>query len=193
MDELISAAEAIRAGSVVGVPTDTVYGLAVDPTDQEAVQRVFDLKGRAGDAPLVVLAADIDQAAAIGELDGRALADASEHWPGALTVIVPSRGSLAPGVGHPVTGTIGLRVPDHEVCRRLLEVTGPLAVTSANRSGAAPAVAASEAADVFGPAVVVYVPGTCPGGASSTVVDYTSDPPRIVRPGPVTIAGSQDG
>lgn len=189
MGDLAAAVAAIRRGEVVGVPTDTVYGLAADPTNDVAVRRIFELKGRSAHVPLVVLTDTIEAAHALGRFDGRATADTAAHWPGALTAIVASRVSLAAGVGHPETGTIGLRVPDHAACQALLAATGPLAVTSANPSGSAPAVDVEEARAMFGGGVAVYIGDDCGGQVSSTVVDYTTSPPMVLRQGPVTIAG----
>jgi len=187
MTDLERAVTAIRAGEIVGLPTDTVYGLGVDPHDPSAVQRLFRLKGREANVPLVVLTASLAEASEVGEMTPRARADVDAHWPGALTVVVHSVAVLAPGVGDPVTGTIGVRVPDSPVCRRVLSETGPLAVTSANLSGADPAESADDAQRQFGEAVAVYVPGACPGGRSSTVVDYTREPPVLLRAGPVEV------
>ena len=179
--------EALARGAVVGVPTDTVYGLAADPEHEKAVDELFRLKGRRESAPVVVLAASLEQARALIDLDDTALAIAGPHWPGALTVVARAVGVLSRGIGDPERGTLGVRVPDHDDLRRLLELFGPLAVTSANRSGAPPAVDHEQARSIFGAAVPVYVPGVCRAGSASTVVDVTHDAPRVLRPGPVVI------
>lgn len=187
MTDLAAAVEAIAGGGVVGMPTDTVYGLAADPHQPDAVEAVFELKERDRSSPLVVLAATLVEAEEWGTFTGRARQDAARHWPGALTVIVPARRPLPDGVGNPATGSIGLRVPDHSAALELLAATGPLAVTSANLSGQPPAMSDHEARAVFGDRVAVYVEGVCPGPGASTVVDYTGEEPVILRQGPVLL------
>ena len=179
--------EALAGGMVVGVPTDTVYGLAVDPHDHGAVRRLRALKGRSDDVPLVVLVATVDQAASIVDLSSEHREMIVSHWPGALTAVLSTASPFAHSVGDTGRRTLGVRVPDHAVLRELLEVHGPLAVTSANRSGERPASNATEAAALFGEAVPVYLEGECPGGWSSTVIDFTADPPVVLRAGPVVL------
>lgn len=177
--------DVIRAGGVVGVPTDTVYGLAVDPRDPEAVARLFEMKGRPADRPIALLAADVETAGTIVDITPEAAEMAERFWPGALTLVLAPIEPLPGWVGHPVTRTVGVRVPDHSELRSMLSITGPLAVTSANRSGLEPALDARSAEAIFGPEVDLYVAGACPGGSASTVVDCTVRPPVILRPGPI--------
>lgn len=181
------AVEAIARGAVVGVPTDTVYGLAADPQCEAAVEAIFQIKGRPASLSLVVLASDVDEVASLVALDDRARALVEPHWPGALTAVLPTLHEMAPGVGDRSRGTLAVRVPDHGELRWLLSMTGPLAVTSANRSGEPPVVDAHAARALFGPQVAVYLEGTSPGGVASTVVDVTSDPPVTLRKGPVVL------
>lgn len=182
------AAEAIAAGEVIGLPTDTVYGIGVDPWNEEAVGRLFELKGRPRHRPVGLLAADLDQADAIARLEGRARELAAAHWPGPLTLVVRPRVVLADWVGDAQLRTVGIRVPHHPVALELLARTGPLAVTSANRSGGPEAMDHLEAEATFGAAVAVYLEGRCPGGSASTVVDVTGPEPTVLRPGPITLA-----
>jgi tRNA threonylcarbamoyl adenosine modification protein (Sua5/YciO/YrdC/YwlC family) len=177
----------VRAGGVVGVPTDTVYGLAVDPLDDDAVLRLFDLKGRPDHKPVGVLVASIDQAETGGEIEGAARVLAEHHWPGALTLIVTPKVILADWVGDRQRKTVGLRVPNHPVTLALLTAAGPLAVTSANRSGGAETMTDVEAREVFGDEVDFYLEGVSPGGRASTVVDATGARLTVLRQGPVTI------
>ena len=182
-----AAVAAIRDGYVVGFPTDTVYGLGVDPLNNAAVDSLFEIKGRPEHKPLGVLVASIDQAGLLGEIEGDAYRLATQHWPGALTLIVTPLVILADWVGDAQRLTIGVRVPDHPLARRLLEETGPLAVTSANVSGGREAVNDEEARDVFGDRVAEYLPGVSPGGEASTVVDASGARLSILRAGPVEV------
>ncbi|MGD2042511.1 MAG: L-threonylcarbamoyladenylate synthase [Acidimicrobiia bacterium] len=181
------AVAAIRAGEVVGLPTDTVYGIGVDPLNEEAVARLFELKGRPEHKPVGLLVATVDQAREIGEIHETVAELASHHWPGALTLVVTPRVVLADWVGDRQLRTVGIRVPDHSVARALLEETGPLAVTSANESGGAEAMSDREAREIFGDRVAVYLEGVAPGGEASTVVDATGAELSVIRQGPVHI------
>ena len=179
------AAGAVRSGEVIGVPTDTLYGLAADPFDQNALERIFAIKGRPGVKPLAVLVADLDQAQQIAAFSDRALDLAEEHWPGALTLVLPKLASVPQWVGQSERRTVGLRCPGHEVALELLRVTGPLAVTSANISGQEGVLDDTEARALFGDEVAVYVPGEAPGGTSSTILDLTEPAEWVLREGPV--------
>lgn len=181
------AVAAIRSGQVVGLPTDTVYGIGVDPFDTDAVALLFELKGRPEHKPVGVLVAGIDQAREIGEIGEEAGRLAAKHWPGALTLVVRPKVVLADWVGDEQTATIGLRVPDHPVALRLLRETGPLAVTSANLSGGEETMSDEEARLVFGDRVAVYLQGRAPGGQASTVVDASGPGLVVLRRGPVEV------
>lgn len=181
------AAAAIRSGEVVGLPTDTVYGIAADPLDPEAIARLYELKGRPDHKPVGVLVASLEQAREIADIGETAAALARRHWPGALTLVVTPRVVMADWVGDRQLRTVGVRVPDHATARRLLMATGPLAVTSANRSGETEAMSDADARAVFGDEIRLYIPGTAPGGRASTVVDVTGEKPVVLRDGPVLI------
>ncbi len=172
---------------MVGLPTDTVYGIGADPLSEEAVAKLFDLKGRPELKPIGLLVASIEQAEVIGVIEGVASELAAEHWPGALTLVVTPKVILADWVGDSQSQTVGLRVPDHPVTIELLEAVGPLAVTSANLSGGAESMSDGEARAVFGDRVAVYVEGRAPGGQASTVVDVTGTEVVVLRQGPVAI------
>ena len=186
-DAIADAVAAAADGRLVVVPTDTVYGIGTRPDDAAATGRVFEAKGRPRELTLPVLAASLADAARVARLTERARALAARHWPGALTLVVPrtdaSRGWDLGGDGE----TIGVRVPNHPVALALLERTGPLAVTSANRSGEPTPGTCDELRVIFGGAVAVYV---CqpdpPPGVASTVVDLT-DGPRVLRPGALDV------
>ena len=186
---LVEAAAALARGEVVGVPTDTVYGLAVDPWSEPAIEALYALKGRPEHKPIGLLVASVSQAEEIADLG--AARGLTRHWPGALTLVVRPRVLIPDWIGHQALRTVGIRVPDHERLRQLLERTGPLAVTSANRSGEAEMLDDAATRAVFGQGAAVYVPGRSPGGMASTVVDATGAAIRLLRPGPVVIA--EDG
>jgi L-threonylcarbamoyladenylate synthase len=185
--DLDAAVAALRAGEIVVVPTDTVYGIAVDPTRPGATDRLFAVKARPTDVPLPILAADADQAfslAADVSPVARRLAEAC--WPGGLTIVLPRRAGLDFDLGGADDATIGVRVPDHAVPRALARAVGPLATTSANLHGRpTPETAAGVAAELAGVAVVLDG-GRC-AGAPSTVVVCTGDDWRVVREGRIGI------
>ena len=185
MQNMSHALDALRAGGIVGVPTDTLYGLAADPFQQDALQSIFVLKGRPEVKPLAILVASIDQAIGLAMFTDRALDLADEHWPGALTLIVPRLNSTPEWLGHRARRTIGLRCPDHPVTLQLLEEAGPLAVTSANVSGQPAALDHVEAHALFGEAVSIYLEGAAPGGVASTILDLTEPSPLTLREGPI--------
>jgi tRNA threonylcarbamoyl adenosine modification protein (Sua5/YciO/YrdC/YwlC family) len=180
-----AAVAALQAGGVVGLPTDTVYGIGADPFSQQGVERLYRLKGRVSDKPIVLLAASIAQASAVVHIPGYALGWVDEHWPGPLTLIGRTLVDLPSWLGDPETRSVGVRVPAHDLAIELLEVGGLLAVTSANRSGEPEALDEVQAEAVFGPEVAVYLPGTCPGMRPSTVIDVTGDRPLVIREGPI--------
>ncbi|MDE0130707.1 MAG: L-threonylcarbamoyladenylate synthase [bacterium] len=179
---LLDRARALLAeGKVVGVPTDTVYGLA---THLSAQQELFAVKGRPPDKAIAVLVGSVADAMemALFPRVARELADA--HWPGPLTLVVSSKGSTE----EDGPTTVGLRMPDHPVALELLNLCGPLAVTSANRSGDSPAHSHVEARDVFGDRIELYLPGLCPGGVASTVIEALANrQPKVLRPGPISL------
>jgi tRNA threonylcarbamoyl adenosine modification protein (Sua5/YciO/YrdC/YwlC family) len=187
-DALAQAAEALRAGWVVGVPTDTVYGLAVDATRPGAARRVFVAKRRPRGVVLPVLVADQAQAEAlVADVPEVARLLMARHWPGALTIVLPRRPGLALDLGDD-GGTVGVRRPDHPVVAALARLVGPLATTSANLHGEPPATVAAAVAALPGAAeagvALVLDAGEC-AGEPSTVVDCTTDPPRLLRAGAV--------
>lgn len=184
-EDLAAAAASLRRGSVVGVPTDTVYGLAADPFCREAVALLFSVKGRPAMKPIPILAASLVQAGRVGILEGAARPAAARQWPGALTLVVRRVAGLPEWIGDPERGSVGIRVPDHPVALALLRETGPLAVTSANRAGDRPAADEAAARAIFGDEVAFYLPGSGAGGDPSTVVDLTGRVPRVLRTGPV--------
>jgi tRNA threonylcarbamoyl adenosine modification protein (Sua5/YciO/YrdC/YwlC family) len=180
------AVEALQRGLLVGLPTDTVYGIGADPFNSDAVALLFRVKERDLGSPVAILGADSDAFAGIAELTGEAAAAADAHWPGGLTVVVPKSVDAPPWIGDE-RGTVAIRVPDHPVALELLRSAGPLAVTSANRSGDASARTADEARFALGYGVAVYLEGDAHLGEASTVVDLSGSEPVVLRQGPVRL------
>ena len=181
------AAEALARGAIVAFPTDTLYGLAVDPRNDRAVDRVYAVKGRAFDHPLPLIAADEDQAATqAGELSELARALATEFWPGPLTLIVAAHPTLCARV-HARTGQVAVRVPAHATARALARAAGhPITATSANISGGTPASTGEEVMAALDNSIDLLLDaGPTPGGLPSTIVDATGTTPRLVRAGVV--------
>jgi L-threonylcarbamoyladenylate synthase len=192
-DPVDDAAAAALAGRLVVLPTDTVYGIGTRPDDPAATARVFEAKGRPRDLELPVLVSSREDAERIAAFDHRATALADAHWPGALTIVLARTGlSRSWDLGGD-PATIGVRVPDHPLARAILSRTGPLAVTSANRSGEPTQGSCEAIVRVFGDAVDVYVcQQEVPPGVASTVVDLTGDEPRVLRRGSVAFGWTPD-
>jgi L-threonylcarbamoyladenylate synthase len=181
------AGEALGAGRIVGVPTDTLYGLAADPFQEQALERLYALKDRPAERPVSLLVASLEQAGRVAELTPEVEELAGQHWPGPLTLVLGRSPDLPEWLGNRERDSIGVRVPDHPITLELLEEAGPLAVTSANRSGEEPALSAEDARAIFGSRVALYLPGTSPGGVASTVLDLTVTPFRTLRAGPLQL------
>jgi L-threonylcarbamoyladenylate synthase len=179
------AATALRRGEVVGIPTDTVYGLAVDPSRAGAVDRLFAVKERPRDVVLPVLVGSVDQALALAGPPGpEAAALMAAWWPGPLTIVLTRRSGVELDLGGD-GATIGVRCPAHAVARALAESVGPIATSSANLHGAPPATRAEAlVAGLAGVALVVDA-GPCEG-RPSTVVDCTGGVTRLLRAGPIS-------
>ncbi len=182
------AADVLRHNGLVAFPTDTVYGVGALAFKAEAVQRLYVVKGRATDKAIAVLVArTADLPKVAQELTPSAQRLARDFWPGPLTLVVPKHPDLPAAVS--ALPTVGVRFPDHPVARGLLELTGPLAVTSANRSGEPNALTAEEVlAHLSGRVDLLIDGGRAPGGIPSTVVDCTGLVPMILRQGPVSAA-----
>lgn len=184
-----AATVAVTRGDLVVIPTDTVYGVGCDAFDPEAVSDLLLAKGRGREMPPPVLigsATTFDALASEVPDYARALAEA--FWPGPLTLVARQQASLRWDLGQ-TRGTVAVRVPDHEITRGVLERTGPLAVSSANVTGAAPATSADEAEAMLGDKVAVIVDaGPSPGGVASTIVDVTGPAPRLLREGAIAVA-----
>lgn len=183
---IAAAADILRAGGVVAYATDTLYGLAVDPRQDKAVARLFDVKGREERQAIPLIAASLEQARAAGEFSEPELRLAREFWPGPLTIVVPARSGLSSRV---LAGglTIGVRVPAHAVARALAgELGSPITSTSANRSGGpAPASASALHSEIVRRIDAVIDSGPAPGGEPSTIVMMTSGELQLVRAGAI--------
>ena len=182
-----AAIDALRAGGIVAVPTDTVYGIAVALDAPGGIESLFAAKRRPPERGIALLLADAAQAATIAVWPATAAALATAFWPGGLTLVVPQRADVAwPPVLTGGAPTIGLRVPDHDAPRALAAAVGPLPTTSANRSGEPEARDAAGIVEQLGDAVTLVLDGgPARGGPASTVVDCSVDPPRILRPGAI--------
>lgn len=186
---IAEAGKLLRAGGLVAFPTETVYGLGADATNDKAVAAIFALKGRPNFNPLIIHVADLAQAEALGQFDRRASYLAKRLWPGALTLVLKRRPE-ARIASQALAGldTIAIRVPDHPIALGLIAAAGrPLAAPSANRFGALSPTTAQDVEAAFGDAVALVLDGgACRIGLESTVVDLSGANPRILRPGGVT-------
>lgn len=181
-------AKLIAEGLPVAIPTETVYGLAADATNEAAVARIYQAKGRPSFNPLIVHVADLEQAERLGRFSDAARAAALAWWPGPLTLVVPLRDDS--GLAVDVTaglGTVALRCPAHEAMRQLLRATGsPLAAPSANASGGiSPTSADHVLRSLDGRVPLIIDGGPTELGLESTIVAYTEERPRLLRPGPI--------
>lgn len=178
-----AARQAIARGELVVMPTDTVYGVAADAFNPQAVQALLDAKGRGRQSPPPVLVPGIATLHALAaEVPDPVLRLVEEFWPGGLTIVLPSQPSLTWDLGE-TRGTVAVRMPDHRLALELLEDTGPLAVSSANRTGVAAAVSAQSAQGMLGDRVAVYLDaGPSRTGIASTIIDATSLVGQAERP-----------
>jgi tRNA threonylcarbamoyl adenosine modification protein (Sua5/YciO/YrdC/YwlC family) len=182
------ATGSIRRGELVVLPTDTVYGIGADAFTSPAIEALLAAKGRGRDMPVPVLVGSTATlpgiATGLGD-DGRALVEA--FWPGALTIVCFHQPSLRWDLGD-TRGTVAVRMPLHPVALELLNATGPMAVSSANKSSSPPATTCDEAYEQLGDQVVVYLDGgTCTDPVPSTIVDVTGDVARVLRAGAISI------
>ncbi|HEY7982536.1 MAG TPA: L-threonylcarbamoyladenylate synthase [Ktedonobacterales bacterium] len=181
------AAALVRAGKLVAFPTETVYGLGADATSAAAVAGIFRAKGRPHSDPLIVHIAEVGWLGEVAaEVPALALRLAARFWPGPLTLVLP-RGERIPPLVTAGGATVGVRLPAHPVARALIAAAGvPIAAPSANRfTHTSPTTAAHVLADLGGRIACVLDGGPSEVGVESTVVDLTSDPPRLLRPGGV--------
>ncbi len=187
---IAEAARLIRAGEPVAVPTETVYGLAADATNAQAVARIYEAKGRPTFNPLIVHVSTMDEAQKLADFGPRSLELAHAHWPGPLTIVAPLRPNS--GIASLVTaglGTIGIRVPSHRAMQALIRVAGrPLAAPSANASGSISSTRAEHVIRSLGGRIALVLDdGPSAGGIESTIVGETDGKLRLLRRGPIEI------
>ena len=186
-EAILQALDVLRNGGLVAFPTDTVYGIGALAFDGNAVESIYAAKNRPVEKAIPVLIGDATDLEKVGtniSESARRLAD--RFWPGPLTIIVPKRRDLPEAVS--ATPTVGVRVPDHDLARALLRLAGPMAVTSANISGAQSPVSAQEVYEQLGGRVALILDGgRTPGGVPSTLVDCTSAELKVLREGPLAL------
>jgi L-threonylcarbamoyladenylate synthase len=180
-----AAVDVLRQGGVVAFPTDTLYGLAVDPRSDAAVAKLFALKGRGVTAAVPLIGASIEQVILAGILGPRERRIAAAFWPGPLSIVIPPSQAIARGVlgGE---DTVAVRVPAHRVARQLAAAFGfCITATSANPTGSPPAISADAVASALPQVDLLLDGGDAPGGAPSTIVGFDSDAPVLIRAGAV--------
>ena len=183
-DNIQKAIACIKNEEVVGIPTETVYGIGVDPLSQAAVDKIFDLKERDENKPLSILVHSFHDLIKL-KIISKVPEIVELYWPGPLTIIVESELNFADGVGTKNPNSIGVRVPDNELALELLKKTGPLAVTSANISGQEDITNEKDAESVFGDKIGHYLQGSALHGSGSTIVDFRDEEFKVIREGPL--------
>lgn len=183
---ILYALEILRAGGLVAFPTDTVYGVGALAFDGKAVASIYAAKNRPVEKAIPVLIGESQDLEKVGiDIPTAARKLAARFWPGPLTILIPKRPHLPESVS--ATSTVGVRVPDHEVARALLRAAGPMAVTSANISGAQSPVTAQEVYEQLGGRIALIIDGgITPRGVPSTLVDCTTTELKILREGPIS-------
>lgn len=186
-ENILAASETVRRGGLIVYPTETVYGLGCDPLNVRAVERIFEVKGLRK-KPLPVLASDIEQVEKIAYLSEKARQVAVRFWPGPLTLVLPKT-AILPDTVTSNLDSVGVRVPMHNIAIQLIHLSNGLLIgTSANKTGEKPPRSAQEAANQIGDKVdMILDGGPTTFGLSSTVVDLTSERPKILRKGPINI------
>jgi L-threonylcarbamoyladenylate synthase len=187
---IAEAARLIAAGRPVAVPTETVYGLAADATNAEAVARIYEVKGRPSFNPLIVHVLNLAEAQRLVDFGSAALAVAKAHWPGPLTIVAPLRSDS--GIASLTTAglpTLAVRVPSHRAMQALIKASGrPLAAPSANASGSISSTRAEHVVRSLGGRIQLVIDdGPCPGGIESTIVGEANGKLRILRRGPILL------
>jgi L-threonylcarbamoyladenylate synthase len=183
-DNIQKAIACIKNEEVVGIPTETVYGIGVDPLSQAAVDKIFNLKERDENKPLSILVHSFHDLIKL-KIISTVPEIVELYWPGPLTIIVESELNFADGVGTKNPNSIGVRVPDNELTLELLKKTGPLAVTSANISGQEDITNERDAEALFGDKIGHYLQGSALHGSGSTIVDFRDEEFKVIREGPL--------
>lgn len=188
--DINKAAEIIKNGGLVGMPTETVYGLGANAMNEDAVKSIFIAKGRPQDNPLIVHISDISMLSPlIRELPEKARESAEKFWPGPFTMVLPKSDDIIPDSVSAGLDTVAIRMPSHPIARALISAAGvPIAAPSANTSGKpSPTTAAHVVDDMNGKIDAVIMAGSSEVGLESTVVTFCTTPPRLLRPGGITV------
>ncbi|MEG2119819.1 MAG: L-threonylcarbamoyladenylate synthase, partial [Pseudoflavonifractor sp.] len=188
-NEILAAAEILKNGGLLGIPTETVYGLGANGLDPAAVIRIFEAKGRPQDNPLILHIPTADWLPRYCmEIPPEAYCLARRFWPGPMTMIL-KRKPIVPNVVTAGLDTVGMRCPDHAVCRQIIALADlPVAAPSGNTSGRpSPTTAAHMLDDMDGKIDAILDGGPCTVGVESTIIDLTVTPPRLLRPGGITL------
>lgn len=185
--EISRALEILRKGGIVAFPTDTVYGLGALAFDNAAIESIYTAKDRPLEKAIPILIGDLSDLDRIGsDIPEMALRFAERFWPGPLTCVIPKKSTLPPAVS--ATSTVAVRIPNHPDALALLRAAGPMAVTSANISGAQNPLTAQDVYEqLHGRIPIILDGGKTPGGIPSTLVDCTGEKPVILREGPITL------
>ena len=187
--DLPQAAEIIRRGGLVGIPTETVYGLGANGLDPKAVSRIFEAKGRPQDNPLILHITDVSWLERYcKEIPLTAYKLAEAYWPGPMTMILP-RKDMVPDAVTAGLDTVGMRCPSHPLCHELIRLADvPIAAPSGNTSGRpSPTTAEHMREDMDGKIDAIVDGGPCSVGVESTIIDLTCTPPRLLRPGGISL------
>jgi L-threonylcarbamoyladenylate synthase len=187
-DGIDEAKKVLLSGGVVAFPTESFYGLAVNPMDEEAVDQLFNLKQREADQPILLLIPNVESLDKYAqEINETARSLVKKHWPGGLTLLFKARPAISPRLTAG-TGKIGLRLSNHPIATALARsVNSAITGTSANISGRPACTSASEVYESFREGILILDGGLTAGGRGSTILDVTDDPPRIVREGMINI------
>ena len=188
-ENISRAADILKSGGIVAIPTETVYGLAASAYDENAIKKVFVAKGRPQDNPLIVHISDTEMLREIAkDIPSKALECAKRFWPGPFTMVLPRTDKTAPAVSAGLS-TVAVRMPDHKAALDIIRVSGlPLAAPSANTSGKpSPTTAYHVENDLDGKIDAIVFGDECDVGVESTVVSFCCNPPRVLRPGAVTV------
>jgi L-threonylcarbamoyladenylate synthase len=188
-DTMATAGAVVEGGGLVAFPTESFYGLGADALDPGALTRVFEVKGRPENKPLLVLVDSVEMVESLAaRVPDGARALMARHWPGALTLVLPAAGRV-PAALTGGTGTLGVRMPGHAVARALVRAAArPITAPSANPTDAPPPLTAKAVREYFdGRIELILDGGPTAGGAGSTIADCTVWPPRILRQGPVIV------
>jgi L-threonylcarbamoyladenylate synthase len=192
-NDINKAARLLIEGEVVGIPTETVYGLAADATNENAVKKIFEAKGRPQDNPLIVHLSELSELECyVKDIPFTAYQLAEKFWPGPLTMVLPKR-DIIPDITSAGLDTVGIRIPAHKTAREIIKACGkPLAAPSANLSGSpSPTSAQHVFKDMIGRIPAVVDGGVCPVGVESTVVSFAKDGVNLLRPGFISVSDLQ--